>query len=509
MTSICPVILSKSSYEKLIFFLFIIVFFANINSYSQRTALNKIKIQGDSLVIFQFDANTKYKSDLDSTKTIISLEFGNATLSNSVDNYQNVGIIKQISSKTKNNNVLVQVVTNEQTGFTTYFDLITKQLYLYLFSWKQLNPAEDLFHTALLSLEEGLDSLALVYFHQSLEKGYPKAAILMSLIEFKIGRINRSLKFSEIGEYYTGEYPQVLIIRSEILKYRGDSSTANILVNKYKQIAGNDPILIKIPKLQQNGDTLSLNEIHLIDSLYQELMQAKSDTIDAELTRFNAIFDTTAKSAKDQELVKSFYDNIPLWLQIIIGVVLAGTMLVLYYYFRWRTLQIKAKMSKARQKAIEKAQEQKATPQPKTKVPTATVQQKYQQQSTAEKSRAKSETTESIAPITSEKVNQIEAALQSIKQEKLKEQQETILEKQSGRQRPDAKIELATNLLNEQKRIKQQKIQSIPPDLVAKSQKIKQIANELGLEENSLEIKKAVDNLLKDKSKIEKLTGKL
>jgi len=510
MKCIKRVILSNYSLKKFIFYFIFFILFTNLNLYSQKATLNKIKIQGDSLVLFHFDANIKYKSDLDSTKTIVTLEFSNALLSNSVDNFQNVGIIKQITSKTKNNTVITQVITNEQTGFTTYFDPITKQLYLNLFSWKQLSPAEDLFHTALLSLEEGLDSLALAYLYQSLEKGYPKAANLITLNEFRLGRINRALKFSEVGEYYTGEFPQVLVVRSAILKFRGDSSVASLIANKYKKITGSDPFPIKIPKLQVIGDTLSLNEIHLIDSLYQELMQAKTNTTDAEFSRFNAIFDTTSKSDKQQELIKSFYDSIPLWLQIIVGLLFAGVMLVLYFYFRWRTLQIKAKMSKTRQKAIEKAQAQKAkAPEPKTKVPPATVQKKYTQQSQSEKNKLKPETTDSIAPISSEKVNQIEAALNSIKQEKLKEQQEAILEKQSNRQRPDAKIELATNLMNEQKRIKQQKIQNIPADLVAKSERIKQIANELGLEENSLEIKKAVDNMLKDKSKIEKLTGKL
>ena len=510
MTYIQRAILLPILLKKMSLILIFLVLIANANLYSQKATLNKIKLQGDSLVIFQFDGNIKFKGELDTTKTIVSLEFYNTLLSNSVDNFQNVGTIKQIISKTKNNNVLIQVIKNEQTGFTTFFDPITKQFYLYLFSWKELSIAEDLFHTALLSIEEGLDSLALVYLNQSLEKGYPKAANLIALNEFKLGRINRALKYSEIGEYYTGEYPQVLNIRSAILKYRGDSSIAKIIDNKYKKLTGGNPLPIRIPKLQVIGDTLSSREIQLIDSIYQALMQSQAETTNVELSRFNAIFDTTLKQDSNQELVKTFYDTIPLWLQIIIGVVLAGSMLILYFYFRWRTLQMKAKMSKTRQKAIEKAQAQKAKKtEPITKVPPATVQQKYKQQSTTEKNKTKPEHLESIAPITSEKVNQIEAALNSIKQEKLKEQQETIAEKQSNRPRTNAKIELATNLINEQKRIKQQKIQNIPIDLVEKSEKIKQIANQLGLEENSLEIKKAVENMLKDKSKIEKLTGKL
>ena len=338
--------------------------------------------------------------------------------------------------------------------------------------------------------------------------GYLKASNILSLNEFKLGRISRALKYSEIGEYYTDEFPQVLLIRAAILKHKGDSSTAKVIENKYRQLTGNEIIPLKIPKTRISGDTLSITEIHLIDSLYQGLMMSQSDTLNPELSRFNALFDTNSTTKNEKELVESFYDSIPFWLQLVIGGVFAGSMLLLYFYFRWRTLQVKAKMSKTRQKAIEKSQLEKSkAKETKAKVPPSTLKQKYNPKQNAE--NQESEKTDKLEPITPEKASQIEAALKSIKQEKIKEQQETIIEKQSTKQHSNAKIELATNLINEQKRIKQQKIMSIPDDLVSKSEKIKSIANELGLEENSLEIKKTVDNLLKDKTKIEKLTGKL
>ncbi len=489
----------------------IIIFFIlvlNLELYSQRTILNKIIVEGDSLITLHFDGNVKYNTELDSSKTHITLEFRDASLSNSVNNFQNLGNIKQIISKTRNNSIFVQVITNEQTGYTTFFDPITKQVYLYLFLWKELNEAEDLYHTGLLSLEEGLDSIATSYLSQSFQKGYLKASNIISINEFTMGRINRALKYSDIGEYYTGEFPQVLIIRSAVLKYRGDSVTAKALEDKYKQITGAEIQPLKIPKIRAVGDTLSIYEIHFIDSLYQVFMQSPNDTLNPELSRFNRLFDTNTKAQNEKELSESFYEGIPFWLQMTIGFVFAGIMLLLYFYFRWRTLQVKARMSKSRQKAIEKSQTEKAKSKAtKTKVPASTIKQKYSQDKS--QNSLQNPTPNNITQITPEKVNQIEAALQTIKQEKIKEQQDSILEKQTPKQHSNAKIELANNLMNEQKKIKQEKIQNIPTDLVSKSEKIKQIANELGLEENSLEIKKTVDNLLKDQSKIDKLTGKL
>ena len=509
MTNRFDNILSPIMLRILGYLIIIFIFASNTILYSQRTTLNKINTIGDSLIKFYFDGNIKYSTELDSSKTQITLQLNNASLSNSVNNFQNVGNIKQILSKTRNNNVIVQLNTFEPIGYTTFLDPFTKQIYLNLFSWKELTQSEDLYHTGLLSLEVGLDSLATVYLNQSLQMGYLKASNVLSINEFKFGRINRALKYSEIGEYYTEEFPQVLIIRAAILKYRGDSVTAKIIENKYKQLTGAEIIPLKIPKTRIEGDTLSISEIHLIDSLAQILMMSKSDTLNPELSRFNVLFDTTSKTKNEKELVQSFYDSIPFWLQLVIGGSFAAIMLLLYFYFRWRTLQVKANMSKTRQKAIEKSQIQKSKSNEsvRAKVPASTVKQKYNPKQNREIQQI--ESTENIDPITPEKANQIEAALKSIKQEKIKEQQDSILEKQTPKQHSNAKIELANNLLNEQKRIKQQKIKNIPVDLISKSEKIKSIANELGLEENSLEIKKTVDNMLSDQSKIEKLSGKL
>lgn len=510
MTNTLVKILNSNNLKMGGWLLLLFIFVFRLELFSQKSTLNKVTVFGDSLIKFSLDGNIQYSSALDSTKTQITLEIKNATLNNSVNNFQNIGNIKQIFSKTKTNNVVVELNTNEPTGYTTFWEPITKQLYLYLFSWKELNESEDLYHTGLLSLEEGLDSIANVYLKQSLQKGYIKAANIISLNEFKLGRINRALKYSEIGEYYTGEFPQVLMIRTAILKFRGDSAIANRIENKFKQITNIDIIPLKIPKNRVEGDTLSISEIHIVDSLYQILIQSQSDTINSEFSRFNALFDTTTKPTNDQKLVDSFLDGIPFWLQLVIGSVFAGIMLLLYLYFRWRTLQVKAKMSKTRQKAIENSQKEKAKSKAnKSKVPASTVKQKYNPKLNQEPSQTETPSQDNITSITPEKANQIELALQSIKQEKMKEQQDSILEKQQTKQHRNAKIELATNLMNEQKKIKEQKIKQIPLDLISKSNEIKKIANDLGLEENSLEIKKTVDNLIKDKSKIDKLTGKL
>lgn len=477
---------------------------------AQRTTLTKITPYQDTIIIFQFDGNIKYTNELDSNKTKITIIVSNSLISNTVNNFQNIGNISQIASKTKNNNTIIEIFTKNPTGYTTFFDKITKKLYLFLFNWKELNEAEDLFHTGLLALEDELDSIGFDYLYKSLQRGYYDASSIISLTELIRGNLNRAFKYSEISEYTQTTFPQVLLLRSSIYKFRGDSINAKTLENKYRQLATNENINLTLPKTRSESDTLTVEEIRLIDSLCQNLMNTTKDTLDPELARFNQIFDTTKVTTNNQEQQKTFFESIPLWIQIASGILFAGIMLLLYYYFRWRTLQLKAKMSKERQKAIEKSQKQKskATAPPKPKVPASAINQKYASKSQEQEIKPE-EIKENIQPITPEKASQIEAALNAIKEEKFKEQQQQIQEKHPSTQRSDAKIEIATNLINEQKKIKQQKLSSIPPDIITKSEKIKQIANELGIEEKSIEIKKSVESLLKNTQNLDKLQKKL
>jgi len=65
------------------------------------------------------------------------------------------------------------------------------------------------------------------------------------------------------------------------------------------------------------------------------------------------------------------------------------------------------------------------------------------------------------------------------------------------------------NLAEEQKRLKQEKVLQTSADLYTTGEKLKTTAKKLGLEENTIEIKQAIANLINDKSKLQEMQSKL
>jgi len=64
-------------------------------------------------------------------------------------------------------------------------------------------------------------------------------------------------------------------------------------------------------------------------------------------------------------------------------------------------------------------------------------------------------------------------------------------------------------LAEEQKRLKQEKVLQTSADLYTTGEKLKTTAKKLGLEENTIEIKQAIANLINDKSKLQEMQSKL
>jgi hypothetical protein len=252
-----------------------------------------------------------------------------------------------------------------------------------------------------------------------------------------------------------------------------------------------------------------------LDSLiYYYQSQARTDSANPEFSRFNKLFDSSYKAnTTSTDAQKSRLSSFPLWLKAVIGVVLAFVIVLISQYIRWRNIQTKVKQSKQKEQTKKENQPPTSAGQQSTKFPTVPPQifsTYLQNQSTPQESTSdiqqniSKQTQESSFDITEEKVKQISDVLENIKA--TKEEQQI---KPKFTQPPlSAKLELALNLAEEQKRIKQQKIEETKLDLTATSDKLKSTAQKLGLEENTIEIKQAIANLITDKSKLEELQSK-
>lgn len=493
--------------------IFILLFLTNfVPSFAQKTSLIEISVPNDRTLLLQFDGKINWSANLDSTKTNVTIEVPNCFISNTVNSLSNVGIFTSIQTKVLKNSILIDIFVNQRIGYTTYFNPISNELNVFIVNWGALSIGEDYFHTGLLAFEENLDSIGLDYMHKALKEGYYDAANIISLQEFATGKVNRALKYSDIGEYSPGNFPHVLAIKSLMLRMRGDTIIAKQLADKYFELTKKELPTLFVPKNRLQSDTLTLAEVKFVDSLSHLLQNSQMQSIE-EYTQFNNLFDTTKAKDSLTKTSHSLIDIFPLWVQVLISIVFAGLMLLLYFYFRWRSLQTKAKISKARNQSIKTARD--ATKVPKKNIAPQKAAEKYQANENKEVPNVKqpseqSPFSEKSIAIDQEKAKLMTEAINNIVAQKQSENTEIIQPKKSQKSSSaNAKIELAMNLINEQKKIKEAKLKNIPAELLNKADKVKEIASKMGLEENTIEMKKAMENARKDKSIIDKLSSKL
>jgi predicted membrane protein len=493
---------------------FIFISILSINTFqvfAQKTSLLNISVPNEQAIVLQFDGKINWTVALDSTKTNLVYEVSNCFLSNTVNNIGSTGIFSSIQTKVQKNSILIDIRTNQKIGYTSYFNPISNELNVFIVYWGNLSLGEDYFHTGLLAFEESLDSIGLDFMYKSLREGYYNAANIIALQEFASGKVNRALKYSDIGEYSPGNFPQVLAIKSSMLKMRGDTIIARQLADKYFELTKKELPKLLVPKNRLSDDTLNIVEVKFIDSLTQLLQNSQMQSTD-EYTQFNKLFDTTKAKETTSKTTQSIFNIFPFWMQVAISVVFAGLMLLLYLYVRWRTLQTKAKISKARNQSINSSRE--ATKVTKKNIAPQHATGKYQanenKEVTPPKPNVDLTNKEQPASIFEEKAQLMTDAINSIVAQKQTESPEQSNQKLGPKKASaNARTELTMNLLNEQKKIKEAKLKNIPNEIIGKSVKVKEIASKMGLEENTIEMKKAMDNALKDKSIIDKLSSKL
>ena len=516
----------KKVYHKLIFYncmrkvlykwllFFVLTFLISASNIYAKPILQKIEIDSLNHIICCFDQVPIYVSKLDSTKYSLTIEFKNTFISNQVSPIENRGIIQRLYFASKDSNLILSIQFKDKSGYTTLIEPYSQRIVINIFNWLNLSKSEDYFHTGLLALEDSLYNIAEGYLRESALLGNPKAAAILAMIYSNQRKINRATKYSELGKYEANYFPDINNILANIYKYKSDTLNFAKYKNEFEKRAGKQFVPLYFAS-NIATDTLSMIEAKNLDSLiYYYQSQARTDSANPEFSRFNKLFDSSYKAnTTSTDAQKSRLSSFPLWLKAVIGVVLAFVIVLISQYIRWRNIQTKVKQSKQKEQTKKENQPPTSAGQQSTKFPTVPPQifsTYLQNQSTPQESTSdiqqniSKQTQESSFDITEEKVKQISDVLENIKA--TKEEQQI---KPKFTQPPlSAKLELALNLAEEQKRIKQQKIEETKLDLTATSDKLKSTAKKLGLEENTIEIKQAIANLITDKSKLEELQSK-
>ncbi len=497
------------------FLFFLLTFLISANYIFAKPTLQKIQIDSLNHIICYFDQVPTYISRLDSTKYNLTIEFKNTFISNQVSPIENRGIIQRIYFASKDSNLILNIQFKEKQGYTTLIEPFSQRIIINVFNWLNLSKSDDLFNTGLLALEDSLYNVAENYLRESALLGNPKAAAILAMIYSNQRKINRTAKYSELGKFEAQYFPDINNILANIYKYKSDSLNFARYKNEFEKQTGKQFVQLYFAS-NIASDTLSMAEAKNLDSLiYYYQSQEKTDSANPEFSRFNKLFDSSYKANPTSPTAqKSKLSSFPLWLKAVIGVVVAFLIVLIYQYFRWRNLQLRVKQSKQKEQIKKENQQPTKASQQPTQSPTISPQMfatYMQNQATTQESKSDVIQSQSAPSpvstfnITEEKVKQISDVLENIKATKEEKQQ---IKPKSVQPPLSAKLELALNLTEEQKRIKQQKIEETKLDLSATSDKLKSTAQKLGLEENTIEIKQAIANLITNKSKLEELQSK-
>ena len=111
-----------------------------------------------------------------------------------------------------------------------------------------------------------------------------------------------------------------------------------------------------------------------------------------------------------------------------------------------------------------------------------------------------------------EKQKAIENIIEEIRSEQAEKEANTEPTENEPINKPkktvSAKFEIAMNLVEEQRKIKQKNIEKLGKEFIIETSRLNEIARSLGIEKGSLETRKAIENIEKDPEKMQKLLEK-
>lgn len=491
--------------------LFLAIFFGNISLLISQQLLKQITIDDkDRIFLFFKNYPIEYKSTLSDDKTKVILTLRNCTVADSARMKQGAGKINDVYAQLKNNYLNVFISYNEQVGYTAVPLPYSRSVLIEVFQWDKLTAAEDHLRTGLLALEDEVMQVARNELFAASLQQEPLSTFYLGLIFLQEGKINSALHYLRYAELNGVDIPDLYAAISQIysLKNQADSS------NKYASLFQEKTNFKFTPKIQianiVESDTLFLEQIshlNLYPKLDLDTSQTRTDT--SELARkFQSVLNDTVR--KEDE-IPAIYKQI---LSYVGGIVLGLILLVIYLYLRWRQKQIQERAKSSNEKSIKKEPKPKSpkkTPQSAAKLMAARAYSKHQESSQNAQNIQTQKHTETIK--FEEKQKAIENIIEEIRsnQQENKEtdnQQEAVHENPQPRKPVSAKFEMAMNLIEEQRKIKQRNIEQLGKSIEIETSRLTEIARSLGIEKGSLETRKAIENIQNDPEKLKSFLDK-
>lgn len=479
--------------------------------------LKDIKIDAKGRVFIYFtNYPILYKSQLSDDKLKVVINMTATNVIDSARNRQGTGIVKEVYVQSNRKNISIFTSLSEQQGYTAVQLPYSKAILLETFQWNKLTAAEDNFRTALLAMEDNIIDAAKRDLLSATMEQEPYSAFYLGMIFLSEGKVNSALKYLEFADNKSVDIPDLYAALAQAANAKGLKEQSNVYAERYRKASASMFVpTIPIAAIVETDSTYLEPISHLIFSTAQDSSAAKVDT--SELSkRFEKIFKDTVK--KDENIIPGVYNEI---LTYVGGAAAGIILLVLYFYLRWRNKQMALQNEVSGKK--EKVGKKPMPKEPKSKVADSQDSAKklmasklYGGKAKADKPATKSPTVEKAEPTKAEieKQQSIENLLQTIRavtEEKLEKEAQSDFEykEEPPPAKPvSAKVEIAMNLANEQRKIKQRNIDSLNQGMAFDVSKLNEVAKKLGIEKGSLETKKAIEGIEKDEESLKKLQEK-
>lgn len=521
--------------KQLPFILFIIFFFAaiGINPLCAQNLLYKSAMKDTSGALLYFTSLPEsFKSELSPDKKKIRIIIKNSEASDSARRVNGKGLITDVYVQKFGSELEISVMLKDKAGYTVIALPYSRTLFIEAFKWDKLNPAEDNYRSGLLALEDKIDKSAEKFLSISAAGGNADASASLGLINIKRGRLleaagnfSKAISLStRIIDAYAG-FTQILTIAGLFEQskrfeevFKKESGLAS-----YQDIVLPDSINTQslTPALIASIDSIAKATPIRIDS------GKTADNKDTLNDRFSVLFQKSDTLSRNSSIDK-FPSLLPEWFTgaaIIITLLFIAVVIILgYSYYKWRKKQLNKIATNAKTGKFSenlKSAEKIIAQSPKI------VTDKYRQAGNLvdrvidnNKSNADNTLNRVEAPAEENKDKEVQNKLFEILSKVSEKELSPGLETKAEEIRPEpippeesrpvsAKIELAMHLQQEQQKLKQKNIDTLQQgNLPADQKKLYEVAKKLGIEKGSVEIKRVLENMQKDKKALNELAEK-
>ncbi|MDX9791564.1 MAG: hypothetical protein RBT61_12095 [Candidatus Kapabacteria bacterium] len=473
----------------------IILFLSIYTGQTSAAYLKLIDINPLNRVTLEFDTiPSQLISSLSDSKMLVSLNIGKSKFNDKFNNVSGLGIITDVYIKYDSGNTVINIKTKEKRGYTVIKYPFTNKLVVEVFQWEKLSPEEELYRTGLLAAEDEIISESVRNLYNASRKGIDLSAFNLGLSYLKSGYFNEAETSFKYSYHVDSNNIDALAGIAVSLNLQGKSAEAAEYSNKFAD------------KCNCNFIFLPDTSRTVLDSAYLDLshFQIPVDTLPTPVIASNDSTHVPAQTSKSDEIKidsGNIFNSVEKFLIYAIIIVAITAIALLFYYLKWRKSQI---LLMQKQKATlfnESLNEAKSKIPPSAAVNRYKAQDKEQTTHQADKRSTEEQYNNFVS---AEKMDKLGSIIESI----------TGKSVDNYKQNPEipnlnAKLQLANHLAEEQRKIKNQKLQNLKVSSLPKDKdKLSDVARKLGIEKGGLETKDAMEKIINDKDKLKNMSDK-